>query len=646
MRTVVGVVVALLIGSTAFADEPPPLDTALAKAAQSGKPLVLEFYADWCKPCRYFDAYVLSRADVAAALKNVEFVRYDIDTGPGDDVATKLDVTGVPTIVVLDAKGNVLARHAGLRGGRNMHRWFIQLLDAAGHARKATEELERLVLEQPNNAEARFELAQHYKTSRRLTDAAEQYGWIVDNAGTNRELAAEAAAQRDAMLAAEARLADAIDAAELFVETYPESRLSSSRIAALAMSGRVAHDRLIVLAAAHLDAISPTHWPNAVRATLIADAAPLALRSVRKHLQENPDDPVARLVYAELMLFRGQLAMAAGLVASACKTAGNELWCYTLRQAIDLRRHTAPGVERLRSTTATYLAALEHPEPRTSDFGIDALGDVDVSFGNAVASVLRDAQLRCEYLATRSGPAWLMVELAERGRPRRVTIRSPHGGELERCVRRIVASSSLPAAPSALDGHLHGTITFDAYRARTALAPPFEWSGALPQIAVRRGAVETTGFRATASHMFGARHAWVLAGTTEFAGGDSGDPAYRLRGIVGLAGRLFSRHIRTYVGVGVGISDLGTNAPRVFEVPVEEHVRIAIGRVRLHLAAEITSMFPGRASSWTDLEMALGFGMSVPVAGFRLYAGAHRESRGGTGDSTLFIVGTPVGDAY
>ena len=81
---------------------------ALASARQAGKPVVIDFYADWCLPCKELDANTFSDEAVIAELDR--FVRLKADlTVPSDATTMQLtkqyEIVGVPTILFLDAKG-------------------------------------------------------------------------------------------------------------------------------------------------------------------------------------------------------------------------------------------------------------------------------------------------------------------------------------------------------------------------------------------------------------------------------------------------------------------------------------------------------------------------------------------------------------
>jgi thiol-disulfide isomerase/thioredoxin len=80
---------------------------AVDDAKTSKKVLSVEFYADWCGPCKHFEANVLSDNEVKGALKNVEFRRFDYDSAAGKKYAHRMGVRAIPAVVAVgrDGKG-------------------------------------------------------------------------------------------------------------------------------------------------------------------------------------------------------------------------------------------------------------------------------------------------------------------------------------------------------------------------------------------------------------------------------------------------------------------------------------------------------------------------------------------------------------
>ena len=90
--------------------------SALESAKSSGKPVVIDFYADWCLPCKELDHKTFS--DAAVISETERFVRLKADlTVPSDATTVALTkqykIVGVPTILFLDAGGNEVSRLVG-----------------------------------------------------------------------------------------------------------------------------------------------------------------------------------------------------------------------------------------------------------------------------------------------------------------------------------------------------------------------------------------------------------------------------------------------------------------------------------------------------------------------------------------------------
>ena len=83
-------------------------DAALQRAAASGVPLMLDFYADWCVSCKEMEYYTFTDKRVQDALDGTILVQADVTANDAIDQAllARFGIFGPPTIVFFDSNGN------------------------------------------------------------------------------------------------------------------------------------------------------------------------------------------------------------------------------------------------------------------------------------------------------------------------------------------------------------------------------------------------------------------------------------------------------------------------------------------------------------------------------------------------------------
>lgn len=89
------------------------LDYNYAKdlAKQKGQKTLLDFETTWCGPCKTMDQWVYSADTIVSATKNLVAVKIDGDEHR--DLVKKYNISGYPTLVLLDKEGNEIGRGVG-----------------------------------------------------------------------------------------------------------------------------------------------------------------------------------------------------------------------------------------------------------------------------------------------------------------------------------------------------------------------------------------------------------------------------------------------------------------------------------------------------------------------------------------------------
>ena len=93
-----------------LSDEP----AAVASARAAGRPLLVDFAATWCVPCREFEVKVFSRPDVAAAMQRFTLLRVDVSREDEDPalgtIKRKYGADTLPAIRILSSEGAFVAK--------------------------------------------------------------------------------------------------------------------------------------------------------------------------------------------------------------------------------------------------------------------------------------------------------------------------------------------------------------------------------------------------------------------------------------------------------------------------------------------------------------------------------------------------------
>lgn len=99
-------------------------NTGLSKAIKEKKPVIIDFYADWCHWCKVMDRETFSNEEVVKLLSR-DFIAIRLDMEKSETItysgktvslntfASMLGVRGLPTVVFMDKDGDLIDKVPG-----------------------------------------------------------------------------------------------------------------------------------------------------------------------------------------------------------------------------------------------------------------------------------------------------------------------------------------------------------------------------------------------------------------------------------------------------------------------------------------------------------------------------------------------------
>jgi thiol:disulfide interchange protein len=113
--------------------DPPFFTDAFARPKQERKPVVLDFYAEWCVPCKRMSGETFSDPKVKALLERCVLLKVDTDRLP--DLAKKFGVTGLPDIRFLSSDGSEKKKLLDYQDAASFAKALSELLDGSAGSR-------------------------------------------------------------------------------------------------------------------------------------------------------------------------------------------------------------------------------------------------------------------------------------------------------------------------------------------------------------------------------------------------------------------------------------------------------------------------------------------------------------------------------
>ena len=159
----------LLSGRPALASEivwGDSLEKAMVTARKTGKPILIDLYADWCGWCKRLDKDVYTDATVIKTAGQFIPVKLDTERN-GRDVARQYQVSSLPTILVVNAEGEVEARLTGYSPALQ----FNATITAIAEQHREMPGLKKQYRSDPTNVEVAAKLTRIYSQRGNRTEA-------------------------------------------------------------------------------------------------------------------------------------------------------------------------------------------------------------------------------------------------------------------------------------------------------------------------------------------------------------------------------------------------------------------------------------------------------------------------------------------
>lgn len=108
-------------------------DQAREQAASSDKLIFVDAYAVWCGPCKKLAKTTFQDNEVGMFFnENFVNLKVDMEKGEGVDMRTRYQVTGYPTMLLLDSDGEIVARITGYRDSDELLKWAKRFSSGKG----------------------------------------------------------------------------------------------------------------------------------------------------------------------------------------------------------------------------------------------------------------------------------------------------------------------------------------------------------------------------------------------------------------------------------------------------------------------------------------------------------------------------------
>ncbi len=103
-----------------------------AQAAAEGKPVMMDFWAEWCVACNELDHFTYNQPEILALAEDMVSIKMDMtkNNEANKAILNKYEVYGMPTVIFFDSQGKELERFSGFISADDMAPYMQRALNA------------------------------------------------------------------------------------------------------------------------------------------------------------------------------------------------------------------------------------------------------------------------------------------------------------------------------------------------------------------------------------------------------------------------------------------------------------------------------------------------------------------------------------